>query len=163
MSDIMHELALLAEQQAAAEVEVAEAEAALKARKEELRIISEETIPEKMEAVGLTTLKTETGLTIKIDDTIRANISKDNTARAMAWLREHGHQFLIKRTLTVIASDDEQGDELASLLDGYDVADMPKVNAQSLSKFVREMLAEGEDVPQDLFGVYRQRKAKVVK
>lgn len=162
----MHELAALAEEQAAAEAAVAQAEADLKEKKETLRLLSEVAIPELWENAGYapgTILKTKTGLSITVTETTRANISKDRMGPATAWLREHGHQFLIKRTLKVLPGDDEQGDELMRRFsdDGLDFSDETKVNAQSLSKFVREMLAEGEEVPQDLFGVYRQRKAKI--
>lgn len=157
----MKELAQLAEQQEELEQLVAKLEGELKAAKRKLDTIAEQVLPAVMERLGLEQYSTNTGLEIEIEKKVRAGISKDNLIPALAWLREHGHANLIKRSLTIIPSNDVEGELLAKLLRSFDLSDMPSVHAQTLGKFVRELLAEGEDVPQDLFGIYYQPRAKV--
>jgi hypothetical protein len=41
------------------------------------------------------------------------------------------------------------------------IEDKTDVNPASLSAFVREELVAGRQVPEDLFNVHRQRKAKI--
>jgi len=163
MSDVLKQLDELAEELAAADLAVETAEADLDLKKEVAASLAEVQIPELMEGVGLTEFKTEGGLKIKVIKKIRSNISEANRNAAFNWLREHGHNAMIKRALTVLAQDDDQGQELSVLLSDYDVSDKATVPWQTLDKFVTEMLEEGEDIPQDLFGVYRQQKAKVTR
>jgi hypothetical protein len=161
--DTMKKIEGLAEEQAAAEAEVERIETELTRAKAALRDVQEHRLPEAMEEVGLTEFKTEGGLKIKVTKKVRTSINERNRAAAMAWLREHGHSTLIKRSLTVLAADDAQGDELVKMLDDYDVSDKATVPWQTLDRFVREMLEDGEDIPQETFGVYHQQKAKVTR
>lgn len=159
----MQDLEKMAEEQVAAEIAVADAEQALAEAKRVLSDVQEHRLPGAMESLGLEEFKTQDGLKIKLDKKLRTSITAKNQAEAMAWLREHGHNALIKRQLTVLAQDDEQGEELAELLRQYDVSDKATVPWQTMDKFVREMLEEGENIPQDVFGVYHQKKAKVTR
>lgn len=159
----MHDLETMAEEQVAAEIAVADAENALSEAKRVLADVQEHRLPEAMEALGLEEFKTQDGLKIKLDKKLRTSITAKNQMEAMAWLREHGHNALIKRQLTVLAQDDDQGEQLAQMLRDYDVADKATVPWQTMDKFVREMLEDGEDIPQELFGVYHQKKAKVTR
>lgn len=161
MAASLEDLTRLAERQASLEDSVVHLEQALKVAKQELSLVAETAIPEAMEELQLVIFSTNTGLTVEVENVLQAGLSKDRKQEALAWLRANGHAALIKRELTVMARDDEQGQELAELLAEYDVSDMPSVHPQTLKKFVRERLAEGEDIPQDLFGVFFQRKAKV--
>lgn len=160
MAASLEDLSRLAERQASLEDSVVHLEQALKVAKQELDLVATVAIPEAMEELQLTTFSTNTGLTVEVENTIQAGLSKDRKMEAIAWLRAHA-PGLIKREFAIIARDDEQGQELAELLAEYDVSDMPSVHPQTLKKFVRERLADGEDIPQDLFGVFFQRKAKV--
>lgn len=150
-----------------AETSVLEAEAVLKKAQDVRNTLVEHTIPEHMaDELGLEEVKTKDGLKVKITKTIRASMGK-HKSQALAWLEANGHGGLIKRTLSVAFNKDEQ-DEAArlaqSLREGnYDVAANMKVEAATLSAFVREQLEAGVDVPADVFGVFEQRKVKVTK
>lgn len=155
----------LAEQQAEAEAEVARIEAQLNAAREKLKDLAERKVPELMDQIGIEEFRTRTGLKIKIDETIRASIPKARTAEAYAWLIANNHEALIKRSVVVEfgKGESDKASELASYLtkQGYAPDNEAKVHAQTLSAWVREKLKAGNEVPLDLFGVFRQRVSKI--
>lgn len=155
----------LAEQQAAAEAEVAKAEAALNRAKEVLKDLAERQVPDAMEQVGLSEFKTATGLVIKIDEIIRASIPNPQLFAALAWLKAHNHSALIKRSVVLNfgKGEDDKADKLLRELveQGLEPTDKAGVHPQTLGAFVREKLEKGEEVPLDLFGVFRQRVARI--
>lgn len=160
----LSQLSQLAEKQAAAAARVADLEAQLNAAREELRDIAERQVPELMDQIGIDEFKTTTGLKIKIEETIRASIPKAKAHLAFAWLKEHGHAAMIKRVVSVSfgKGEDEKAEELRQrLAEEFEVEDAASVHHSTLTAWVREKLREGEEVPLDLFGVHRQRVAKI--
>lgn len=160
----LSQLSALAERQAAAQAKVADLEAQLNKAREELRDIAERQVPELMDRIGIDEFKTTTGLKIKIDETIRASIPKAKAPLALAWLKNNGHGSLIKRVVSVTfgRGEEEKADELCRRLAGeFEVDDNASVHPSTLAAFVREKLRNGEEIPLDLFGVHRQRVAKI--
>lgn len=161
----LSQLSKLAEEQAAAEAEVARLEAELTKAREVARDFAERQVPELMDSIGIAEFKTATGLKIKVAETIRASITAANAARAFAWLRENGHAALIKRALTVTfgKGQDEAAEALAQELEGkgLDADDKTSVHPSTLASFVREKLRDGQEIPLDLLGVHRQRVSKI--
>ena len=160
----LSQLSLLAEQQAAAAAKVADLEAQLNAAREELKDIAERQVPELMDQIGVAEFRTASGLKIKIDETIRASIPKAKAPLAFAWLKANGHGGLIKRVVAVQfgKGEDEKAEELHKQLESaYPVEDSAAVHPSTLAAFVREKLRDGEELPLDLFGVHRQRVAKI--
>jgi len=159
------QIQMLAEAQSEAEAKVAEAELALVKAKEALKLISEVQLPEAMDACGLAEFKTRTGLIIRIKETIRASIPKAQAPFAFQWLREHGHGAMIKRSISIAfgKDEDQNAQDLYQELINKDLhpEDNVTVHAATLSAWAKEKLEKGEDVPQELFGVYRQREAKI--
>lgn len=157
------ELQKLADLQARRETEVAEAELVLTKAKESLRDVAERLLPEAMDRVGMTEFSTSTGLRVKIKEDVRASIPKARESEAFQWLRDHNHGSLIKRKVTVEfgRGEDERAGSLEKLLaeSGFEFDDKTSVNFQTLGAFVRESLAEGVELPMDVFGVHRQRKS----
>jgi len=162
----LSQLSALAERQAAAQAKVADLEAQLNKAKEELRDIAERQVPELMDRIGIDEFKTTTGLKIKIDETIRASIPKAKAPLALAWLKQNGHGSLIKRVVSVTfgRGEDEKAEQLLKKLNDelhLEAEDNSSVHPSTLAAFVREKLRNGEEVPLDLFGVHRQRVAKI--
>jgi len=159
------ELSGLAAQQVEAEVVLAVAEANVATAKRALREIQEVKIPELMDSVGMEEFTTTSGLRIRVRENIRASISQANAADAFAWLRENGHEALIKRQVTVMfgkGEDAEAAETIKALEERkLPVDDKSSVHASTLAKFVREKLEAGEDVPMELLGVHRQRVSAV--
>ena len=92
----LSKVSVLANKQLLLANEVAELEANLKAKKEELRLTSEQELPDAMQEVGLTEIILSTGEKISVKEFYNAHISKENQAVAYKWLVDNGHESLIK-------------------------------------------------------------------
>lgn len=163
--DKLSQLQQMAELQAKADAEVKDLEAKLTAAKETYRDLSERQVPELMDSIGMAEFKTATGLVIKIDETIRASIPKPKEPLAFRWLRDHDNAAMIKRGISISfgKGEDEKAEKLLTdlLEQGFEPDDKSSVHPSTLAAFVREKLANGVDIPLELFGVHRQRVAKI--
>lgn len=159
----LNQLQDLYEEMAGLETLLAEHERRGRLLSEELRALAEDVIPEAMERLGIEEFVTAAGHTLTVEKTLRASASKERAAGVFGWLRDNGHRAIIKRKVSVTLATDERGDALLNLLKehDFDYSDVPEVNAQTLSKFVRLRMADGHDLPQDLLGIYLQRRAKL--
>lgn len=161
----MAQLQYLAERQARTQSDIAILEASLDAKKRELKQISEVAIPELMDELGVSGFTTATGLKISVRETIRAAIPKNKTEEAIRWLEANGHSSLVKRKVSVNfgKGEDDTAQELLETLNEKHLPfdDSATVHPSTLSAFVREMLADGEDLPLELLGVFRQRVTEV--
>ena len=160
-------LSTLADQQAGAAVEVAALEAQLATAKDKLRGISERELPELMDTLGMEEFKTSSGLKISIKEIIRASIPKARKDEAFTWLDEHGHASIVKRSFAVSFGRDEEkwarkfATDLRRRKRELSVEDIKKVESATLRAFVTNQLEDGADIPLELFGVFRQRVAKI--
>lgn len=163
MSDQLAQLAELADKQMKAEAAVEQAEVELRIKQKALRDINERLIPELMDEIGIEEFTTTSGLKITVKEAIRASITKERRAEAMKWLREHGYSKLIKHTFTLAPQSPDQAEAMREKLEafGLEYGDSPTVHPSTLGAWVRKRLEEGEDIPLELFGVYRQRVSKV--
>lgn len=161
----LNQLQALAEQQASAEARIAEIEALLNKARETHRDLSERQVPELMDKIGMKEFKTTSGLTIQVEEKIRASIPKAKTALAFAWLKRNDHAGLIKRVVSVAfgRGEDEKAELLTRQLSGadFEVENKASVHTSTLAAFVKEKLEAGEEIPMDLFGVHRQRVSKI--
>lgn len=166
MSDIQR-LKDLADRQLCLESKVANIEHQLKKAKEELAQVSEVDLPLLMEELEVSSFDLAEGYGISVKETIRASVSLARAREAMDWLISHGHQNLIRHEGVIPINDDDLTEEQKQLLEevrgNFEVKDNRKVHPQTLAAFVREMLEDGQEIPLELFGVHRQRIAKITK
>lgn len=166
--NLMGALVGLADKQEAAEAEVERLEELLKEAKSNLQRITEHEIPKLMDGLE-GTINLPDGRKITIAEKIRASISGDKKPMAMRWLDDHGHGGIIKRRFIVEFGKGQEEwakqfeEQLASSSTPLNVKKERNVHWQTLDAFVREQLENGEELPLDIFGVYRQRFAKVKK
>lgn len=157
----------LADQQRKLEVQLAEQEAAVKKTKADLEKISTTTLPEAMEAAGVKTIGTNTGLSVELDEKIFASISEKNQPQAFKWLEDSGRSELIKRTFIIKFTKkqekfaDKFERDCKQRKNALPMERKKEVHAATLKKFCTEMLKSGEDFPQELFGVFRRNVSKV--
>jgi hypothetical protein len=165
--NILAQLTAAAMDQLTAEKEVAVCEEALAVAKAALKRISEFTIPELMDAAETQEHTTKDGLKIKISETIRGSIPKENPDPAFKWLADNKHDDLIKREFNIRFG---KGDEAWAKKFEADLKKRKKpvavevkrtVHASTLASFVKSQLEAGVDFPLDTFGVFRQRVSKV--
>lgn len=160
------ELNKLVKELTEAEEAVKKAESELKRAKEAWDDVATHRLPAKMDELGLASFTpSDGGKPIRIKEIIRASIPKHNQLEAFAWLEANGFEYLIKHELTTALGKGE-AETAAKVRDALRKLRVPLkekrgVHASTLSAFAKQMLDEGEFIPQDLLGVFRQRVAKV--
>lgn len=161
------QLTALAQEQADAEAEVARLQDELAKAQQRLRDVSEFKLPELMEELGMEEFKTRTGLKISVVEKLRGNLSKAKKPKAVEWLDEHGGAALVKRLFTIKF---DKGEEAWAKKFAADLKRRKKpvrceisedVSTNTFVAHCRRMLEEGEEVPLEELGIYRQRVAKV--
>jgi hypothetical protein len=161
----MDDVSNLARAMLDADKEVEKAEFLLKAAKEKLRVLTEETIPSVMQELGLTSLVLDTGQKLSVKQDVYASIPSGNKREAYDWLNENGFGGLIKISVDVEYGKGEA--ELAIALfkelqeRGLSANAEESVHAQTLKAFLREQVASGASIPMDLFGARPVWVAKV--
>lgn len=165
--NVLAQISGLALEQKQAEAEVAQLEEQLKAAQNKLKDIAERRLPEMMDAAEVTTCETRDGIVVKVREKIRGSIPKGRERPAFDWLEERGHDSLIKRRVIIEFNRDD-----AAWARKFE-ADMRKrkrplnakieetIHPSTLSSFITERLQEGDDVPLETFGVFRQRSAVI--
>lgn len=139
----------------------------LEEERAQLRLVREKTLPDLMDVAEMDEVTTRDGIVIKVSENLRGSIPKKTEAEALRWLEENDHGNLIKRQFTI---EFGKGDEAWANKFERDMARRKKplnmkrraaVHPQSLLAFCREQLSEGEVLPLDIFGVFRQRVANI--
>ena len=157
----------LANKQLQLATEVAELETNLKAKKEELRLTSEQELPDAMQAAGLTQIKLNSGENISINEFYNAHISKANQEKAYEWLTANGHEGLIKNEVLLKFGREESlvVDETVSALQARGLSPQVRqsVHPSTLKAFVKEQFTSGNDIPTEPFGIYIGTKAIIIK
>ena len=157
----------LANKQLKLATEVSELEADLKAKKEELRLTSEQELPDAMQQAGLTQITLSSGEKIAINEFYNAHISKANQEKAYEWRVTNGHEGLIKNEVLLKFGREETEvvDETVSALQsrGLSPEVRQSVHPSTLKAFVKEQITSGNDIPTEPFGIYIGTKATIKK
>ena len=157
----------LANKQVQLAQELASLEEAVKAKKEEFRLTSEQELPEAMQTAGLTEIVLSTGEKITVAEFYNAHISKANQDTAYLWLTQNGHAGLIKNEVSLKFGRDEdsvvQETILALKSRGLAPEVRQSVHPSTLKAFVKEQLTSGKDIPTEPFGIYIGSKAIIKK
>lgn len=124
-------------------------------------------LPDLMDELEIPEITLPGGVKVKMDTEIRAGIKDEHKEKAHKWLEDNDNGNLIKRQVTIDFSKEEEGwakkfmRDCAQRKKKLNLKMKKTVHNGTLTKFVKESLADGVDLPQDLFGVFRQRFAKV--
>jgi hypothetical protein len=160
-------IANLATQQLVLEARIAELENSLEDAKEELKQVQEGALPNAMAEVGMSEFKLTDGTKITVKPTYLANIKPEYKDAAFGWLRQHGHDDIIKNNLILSfgRGEDNQFAIVADQLKHMGLADhmthKEEVHWQTLRAFVKEQLEAGEPLPTEEFGVFIVNKATI--
>ena len=157
----------LANKQLELALQVSELEANLKAKKEELRLTSEQELPDAMQAAGLTQITLCTGEKISINEFYKAHISKANQEKAYEWLVSNGHEGLIKNEVLLKFGREETEvvNQTVSALQsrGLSPEVRQSIHPSTLRAFIKEQFTSGNDIPTEPFGIYIGTKAIIKK
>jgi|TARA_R100000654_G_scaffold6074_2_gene16226 hypothetical protein len=133
--------------------------------KHKARDMEERVIPEMMQEAGVSLLKLADGSTVEVKPFYAAKIPESRVDEAFSWLRNRGHEDLIKNTITASfgRGQDNQVSELVKVCEdnGFAYNKKEKVEPMTLKAFVREQVEGGKELPFDLFGVYIATKTKI--
>lgn len=158
----------LADEYQDAEAAVAEAQEELSRREGVLNDLVENRIPSATEGMeGKFDLGD--GRTLELKEYTRASIAGEKAPPAIKWIDENGYGHIVKRQV-IFEFDRDSMDEFKAFMDfigSYvkenNIVMKPKftVHPQTLISWLNEMLSNGEQFPKEVFGFYRQRRAKV--
>ena len=144
--------------------QIEDAEIHLKALKQEKQRMAFEQIPMLMDEMGIERLDVD-GVTVKLKAFVSASIPADRKQEAFNWLREHGHDDIIKNDIIVSfgrGQDNQAGDVMYDLEQkGFHPEQKEHVHSMTLKAFVKESVQEGRPIDLDLFGAFVARIAEV--
>ena len=137
----------------------------LKSKNDEIRVLSEQEIPNLMQEAGVSEFKLADGSSVSVKPFYAARIPVSKTNEAFQWLIGNGYGDLIKNTVSLNfgKSEDNIANSLVEDLKskGHNVSQKKKVEPQTLKAFVKEAIQNGQNVPMDLFGVYISNKTTI--
>ena len=146
---------------------VKELEEKLKEVKKKLLKMTDEDLPALMTEANSMEFTLLDGSKVTIKPQYGASIKVDNRPAAYEWLREHGHDDIIKNTISCQFGRGE--DDLASSFkafaekEGYVPTQTEKIEPMSLRGFVKERVENGDEFPMELFGAYVGQRAVITK
>lgn len=158
-------VAALAKRAKMLEREIDDLEKSLNERKEQQRKLLEESIPNMLGELGMKDFTMSDGSKVTIKPFYSASIKEEKRAEAYEWLREHGHDDIIKNTVSVRfgRNEDQLCEALLDLLRerNYPVEQAQKIEPQTLKAWVREQVERGNAIPTELFGLYVGQRATI--
>ena len=147
------------------EQEVTALEQKLKDEKKALLKLTDEELPTMLAEIGLTSMKLDDGSEVTVKPTYGASILVDNRPAAYEWLREHGHDDIIKNTVACAfgRGEDDQASAFKAFAEkqGYYTEQKTEIHPQTLRAFVKERVESGDEFPMELFGAYIGQRAVV--
>tara|TARA_S200002703_G_scaffold98763_1_gene85405 strand:- start:80 stop:658 length:579 start_codon:yes stop_codon:yes gene_type:complete len=147
------------------EQEVTALEQKLKDEKKALLKLTDEELPTMLAEIGLTSMKLDDGSEVTVKPTYGASILVDNRPAAYEWLREHGHDDIIKNTVACAfgRGEDDQASAFKAFAEkqGYYAEQKTEIHPQTLRAFVKERVESGDEFPMELFGAYIGQRAVV--
>lgn len=161
----LKKVATLAKKQIELMQQISEFEDLLKSLGEELKQVQEFQLPEAMSELGLSEFKTDTGHKITVKPYYSAKLDDQNRDEAFGWLRNNGHEDLIKHEITVPLGRGMEGlaQDVKAFLQARALSftDKEGVHHSTLNAFFKEQIEGGANFPIDLFKGYIGRKTKI--
>lgn len=147
------------------DIEVARAEDQLKKLKETQVELKQKRIPDLMDELDTASHTTKSGLKVTVKNKVRARITDATRDAAVQWFKDQNLEAMVKNEFK-LALDKNQGAAAKALIKaikkiGLAFSNKKNVNPATLSAFVKQRDAAGEEVPDDLFNVFRYSEAKI--
>lgn len=156
----------LADELVAADALILEREEALEAAKDARKDIAEVRIPLATEGMNRK-LVLKDGRTLEVKEDIRSSIAGEKRVPAIKWLDDHEYGHIVKRELvfSFAKGDDEAFEKFEKAVKKIKMPLVMKENFSvhhaTLNAWVKEQLGMGTELPKEVFGIFRQRVAKV--
>ena len=147
------------------EARISDLEQTLKEQKKELLKLTDEEMPSMLAEIGMSSFALDDGSTVEVKQTYGASILVDKRPEAYDWLRDHGHDDIIKNTVLCQfgRGEDDQAGAFAAFAQkqGFIPEQKTEVHPQTLRAFVKERCEAGEDFPMELFGAWVGQRAVI--
>jgi hypothetical protein len=105
------------------------------------------------------------GVSVVRKNIVHASIPPARREEAFEWLRQHGHDDIIKNEITCSfgrGQDNEAGHVMGALREqGYDPQQKVQVHPMTLKAFVREQVEQGSNIDLEMFGAYILNTAEI--
>ena len=161
-------LSKLIQRQLDMDVEIENIEATLKEMKREREVLSSETIPSKMQELGINETTMKDGSKVTVKEGFHCKIPLDKVEQAHDYLRNNDLGDIIKNKVSTSFGTGE--DNMAGDLAGYIESnfgitpDVKKsVHPSTLKATLKKRHEEGLTDPDDLFGIYIRPETKITK
>ena len=139
----------------------------LKREKENLRKLSDEDLPSKLQEIGIVNFELEDGSIVQVKENVSAHIKEDNRVAAYEWLRDNGLDDIIKNTVvcTFGRKEDDKASDFFSFAkkEGFEPEQNSNIHPSTLKAFAKDRIAQGEEIPMDLFGIWIGQRATIKK
>ena len=147
---------------------IEELEETIKEFKRERAIVSEETIPQQMQELGISDTTMADGSKITIKEGFHCRIPKDKIEEAHAYLRQEDLGDIIKNQVITsfgTGEDNMAGDLAGHIQDAYGITPDVKesVHPSTLKATLKKRHEEGLSDPDDLFGIFIRPETKITK
>lgn len=147
------------------EARISDLEQTLKEQKKELLKLTDEEMPSMLAEIGMSSFALDDGSTVEVKQTYGASILVDKRPEAYDWLRDHGHDDIIKNTVLCQfgRGEDDQAGAFAAFAQkqGFIPEQKTEVHPQTLRAFVKERCEAGEEFPMELFGAWVGQRAVI--
>lgn len=124
-------------------------------------------LPEAMDKVELSEFRLLDGRKIAIKPVVKVSYQKENIDEIDVWMDENGHSGLVKRAVVVEIPRGPKSSEYVRFItkfiedSGLIPEDRKSIHWQTLNKWGREMVENGDVIPEELFNVFQGRQAKI--
>jgi len=164
------------------ENEITNLEEQLKSKKQDLRMLAEQDLPDLMQELNLKDFTLKNGAKVEVKEVISGSVpsqgaidrAKEEDKRVelqmlqqqcFDWLRANGGGDLIKSNVEVQfgKDEDEACNQFTQKLRDEKLYYKRAVGVHpaTLNKYIQERLGDGKDVPLEMFRVYTGRKANI--
>lgn len=167
--DNLRRVAELGEHQVSLQRQIEDSEAKTKNLKDELRKLSQDTLPELMREIGLLSFQLADGSGVELEPKLFGSITKANEAECFKYLEDTDNDSIIKNQFTVDfgKGEAEQADELKATLDESHYAYKQKrfVHPQTRDAWLRTERDEGrlDDELRRMFSVHEFEQSVIKK
>lgn len=159
----LEDLQELAEQQFEAEQYVDACKESLRSAEADLRLLAEVAIPDAMDELEVTEIKTRSGLTLTVASKI--HVGKLTAMKALNWLMANGEGGMIKSDVVVAfgKAEEAHAHQLCETLEaeGLQTKMDQHVHSSTIQSWLTKQLEAGAAVDLDLFGAYTRKASKV--
>ena len=166
--DDLSGLSKLIQRQLDLDSEIENMEETMKEMKRERDLLSSETIPTKMQELGINETTMKDGSKVTVKEGFHCRIPKAKEEEALQYLKQEGLGDIIKNQVSTSFGTGE--DNMAGDLDGYIeqnfgiTPDVKKsVHPSTLKATLKKRHEEGLTDPDDLFGIFIRPETKITK